>query len=72
MENIKSTLEKYGSSLDKVVKCTVMLADIREWVDMNSVYITYFPTHKPSRSAFGTNGLAMGARVEIECWAIVE
>jgi reactive intermediate/imine deaminase len=72
MENIKSTLEKYGSSLDQVVKCTVMLADISEWGAMNEVYVTYFPNHKPARSAFGTSGLARGARLEIECWATVK
>jgi len=72
MENIKHTLEKYGSSLDKVVKCTVMLADIQEWQAMNKVYITYFPNHLPARSAFGTSGLAAGARLEIECWATIK
>jgi len=72
MENIMRTLEKYGSSLDQVVKCTVMLADISEWSAMNEVYVTYFPNHKPARSAFGTSGLALGARLEIECWATVK
>jgi reactive intermediate/imine deaminase len=72
MENIKRTLEKYGSSMNRVVKCTVMLADISEWAEMNEVYVTYFPNHKPARSAFGTSGLAMGARLEIECWAVVK
>lgn len=72
MENIKRTLEKYGSSMDQVFKCTVMLADISEWSDMNEVYLTYFPDHKPARSAFGTSGLAMDARLEIECWALVK
>ena len=72
MENIKSTLEKYGSSMDQVIKCTVMLADISEWAEMNEVYVTYFPDHKPARSAFGTSGLALGARLEIECWAVVK
>lgn len=72
MENIKRTLEKYGSSLDQVVKCSVMLADISEWSAMNEVYVTYFPDHKPARSAFGTSGLALGARLEIECWALVK
>ena len=72
MENIKRTLEMYGSSLDKVVKCTVMLADIRDYADMNAVYVTYFPEHLPARSTFGASGLAFGARVEIECWTIVE
>ena len=69
MENIKASLEKYGSSLDQVVKCTVFLADIAEWGAMNEVYVTYFPTHKPARSALGASGLALNARVEIECLA---
>ncbi|MEJ7810115.1 MAG: alpha/beta hydrolase-fold protein [Gemmatimonadaceae bacterium] len=70
MENIKDVLEKTGSSLDRVVKCTVMLADMREWDAMNVVYAGYFPRDKPARSALGANGLALGARVEIECWAL--
>jgi len=72
MENIKATLEKYGSSMDEVVKCTVMLADIEEWSAMNEVYRTFFPGHKPARSAFGTSGLALNSRVEIECMATVQ
>lgn len=71
MENIKDVLQRSGSSMDRVVKCTVMLADMREWDRMNAVYATYFPTNKPARSAIGANGLALGARVEIECWATV-
>lgn len=72
MDNMKRTLEKYGSSLDQVVKCTVIMADISEWSAMNEVYVTYFPDHKPARSAFGTSGLALGARLEIECWALIK
>ncbi len=72
MENIKATLEKYGSSMNRVVKCTVMLADVAEWGAMNQIYVTYFPDHKPARSAFGASGLALGARVEIECWATLK
>lgn len=71
LENIKDVLEKTGSSMDRVVKCTVMLADMREWDRMNVVYAAYFPKNKPARSALGANGLALGARVEIECWATV-
>jgi 2-iminobutanoate/2-iminopropanoate deaminase len=71
MENIKATLERHGSSLDHVVKVTVMLADMGEWAKMNQVYVTYFPTHLPARSAFGTTGLAFDARVEIECVAVL-
>jgi 2-iminobutanoate/2-iminopropanoate deaminase len=70
MENIRRVLEGNGSSLDQVVKCTVMLADMSEWSAMNEVYVTYFAKDRlPARSALGANGLALGARVEIECWA---
>jgi len=69
MQNIKATLERYGSSMDNVAKCTVFLADMAEWSRMNSVYVTFFPNHKPARSALGASGLALGARVEIECIA---
>ncbi len=69
LENIKETLEKYGATMDDVVKCTVMLADIDEWPAMNEVYATFFPNNKPARSAFAGSGLALGARVEIECMA---
>lgn len=71
LENIKATLEKHGSSLAEVVKCTVFLADIKEWAAMNEIYITYFPTSPPARSAVGNSGLVMGARIEIECMATV-
>lgn len=72
LENIKATLEKHGSSMAEVVKCTVFLADINEWAAMNEVYVTYFPTNPPARSALGSSGLALGARTEIECIATVK
>ena len=72
LENIKAALERNGSSLDNVVKCTAMLADMSEWPAMNEVYATYFPKHFPARSAFGTTGLALGARMELECMATVD
>ncbi len=71
MENIKDALERYGSSMNQVVKCTVFLADIAEWSAMNEVYVTFFLEHRPARSALGSSGLAIGARVEIECMATV-
>jgi len=71
LENIKAVLERHGSSMSRVVKCTVMLADMGEWGAMNEVYAEFFPINKPARSAFGTSGLAAGARVEIECMAAV-
>lgn len=69
MENIKAILERNGSSLDQIVKCTVMIADIAEWPKFNEVYVTYFPGHKPARSAFAAAGIAFNGRVEVECWA---
>ncbi|MEP7088137.1 MAG: Rid family hydrolase [Gemmatimonadota bacterium] len=69
LENIKRVLAANGSSMDDVVKCTAMLADIKEWAGMNEVYVTYFPKHLPARSAFATNGLVLGGRIELECMA---
>jgi 2-iminobutanoate/2-iminopropanoate deaminase len=69
LTNIASILERHGSSMDRVVKCTAMLADMSEWAAMNQVYVSFFPTHRPARSAFGTSGLALGARMELECMA---
>ncbi len=71
LENISQTLETFGSSMDKVVKCTVFLADISEWGAMNEVYTTFFP-NKPARSALGASGLAFDARTEIECIAVID
>ena len=71
MKNIESVLLKLGSSMDKVFKCTCMLSDISEWSQMSEEYIKFFRDNKrPSRSAFAGTGLALGAKVEIECWAI--
>lgn len=70
MENIRATLEAAGSSMDQLVKCTVFMADMDEWASMNEVYRTFFKT-PPARSAFAANGLALDARVEIECIAVV-
>lgn len=71
MTNIQRILEANGSALDRIVKCTVMMADMAEWPKLNEIYVTYFPGPKPARSAFGATGLALDARVEIECWATV-
>jgi len=69
--NMKAILERHGSSLDRVVKCTVMMADMKEWPAMNAVYVQHFTEHLPARSAFGASALALGGRVEIECIATV-
>ena len=69
MQNIQNSLAAHGYGLDDLVKCSAMLADMSEWPAFNDVYKTFFKVHYPARSAFGANGLALGARVEIECIA---
>jgi len=72
MENIGAVLKVNGLSFDDVFKCTVMMADMRLWGEFNKVYVEYFkPGRLPARSAFGCNGLALGAAVELEAWAYV-
>jgi 2-iminobutanoate/2-iminopropanoate deaminase len=70
MDNIAATLKSAGLGWGDVVKCTVMLDDMKDWPAFNAVYRTYFPDNKfPARSAFGADGLALGALVEVECIA---
>ena len=72
LENISATLQRHGSSLQQLVKCTIFLADIKEWPQMNEVYKTFFRGHFPARSALAGSGLALGARVEMECIAVLQ
>ncbi|MBV8636028.1 MAG: RidA family protein [Burkholderiaceae bacterium] len=70
LQNIRTALQAQGLDLQHLVRCTVMLADIGEWNEFNEVYREFFGSiPMPARSAFGANGLALGARVEIECTA---
>ncbi|GJM11813.1 MAG: hypothetical protein DHS20C12_02160 [Pseudohongiella sp.] len=68
LEAIEDALERFGSSMDKVVKCTVFLVDMAEWGAMNEVYAEFFPENKPARTAVGIS-LGGDTRVEIECIA---
>lgn len=70
MDNIGGVLKSAGLSWGDVVKCTVMLDNMADWPAFNRVYVTYFPDGKfPARSAFGADGLALGALLEVECLA---
>jgi 2-iminobutanoate/2-iminopropanoate deaminase len=71
LENVRAILERNGSGLARIVKCTAFLADMDEWPRMNAVYRTFFPEGLPARSALGVDGLAFGARIELECIAAV-
>lgn len=71
LENIKAVLEAGGSSLDKVLKCTVFLTNIADFQAMNEVYHTYFPTNPPARSTIAVKDLPAESPAEIECIAYV-
>jgi reactive intermediate/imine deaminase len=72
MKNIQQALDQYGSSITRVAKCTVFLADMAEWAEMNRAYRSFFPRNPPARSAVEVAGLALNARVEIECIAAMK
>ena len=69
MDNIKAILAAHGYTMKDLVKCTVMLADMSDWPAFNTIYKSYFEPPYPARSAFGASGLALGARVEVDCIA---
>ena len=70
MNNIKTILKAHNLTMKNVVKCTVMLADMADWPAFNEVYQSFFSKPYPARSAFGTNGLGLGAKTEVECMAV--
>jgi len=70
LDNLAAVLDAAGSGLDRVVKCTVFLADFAEFAAMNEVYAQRFGQHRPARSTVGTTALPKGARIEIECIAV--
>ena len=71
LNNIKMILNDLGSNSDNIFKCLCMLEDINDYNEMNSAYTTFFNSRNnlPSRSTFAGSGLALGAKIEIECWA---
>ena len=68
MKNIGAVLQEHELDYSDIVKCTLMLADIDDWPEANEAYKPFFKTF-PTRSAFATNGLALDAKVEVECLA---
>jgi len=71
LENLKTVLEAAGSSLDKVLKCTVFLTDITNFQALNEVYHSYFPANPPARTTIAAKDLPGESPVEIECIAYV-
>jgi 2-iminobutanoate/2-iminopropanoate deaminase len=70
-ENIRLTLGAHALTLKDVVRVQIMLADMSDWPQFNEIYREYFAEPWPARSAFGANGLALNARVEIEAFAVI-
>ena len=70
--NLKAVLEAAGSSLDQVVKTTVFMKDMNDFVAMNEVYASHFGEHKPARSAVEVARLPKDVKIEIEVIAIVK
>ncbi len=70
--NLKAVLEAAGSSLDNVVKTTVFMKDMNDFVAMNEVYASHFGEHKPARSAVEVARLPKDVKVEIEVIAVVK
>ena len=69
MANMGAILKESGSSFDKVVKTTILLADIADFKEVNEIYAKFFPNRKPARATFAVKDLPLGARVEIDCIA---
>jgi len=70
--NLKAVLEAAGTSLENVVKTTVFMKDMNDFVAMNDVYASHFGEHKPARSAVEVARLPKDVKVEIEVIAIVK
>lgn len=68
--NMRAILEAAGSSMDKVVKCTVLLDDIADYPEVNKAYAVFFPNDAPARAAYAVGKLPLGALVEIEAIAL--
>ena len=71
LDNLKTVLEVAGSSMDKVLKCTVFLTDIADFAAMNAAYHSYFPANPPARTTVAVKDLPGASPVEIECIAYV-
>ena len=72
LKNLEAVLKKAGSGLDRVVKTTVLLTTMDDFVPMNEVYAEVFGDHRPARAAFAAVGLPKGALVEIEAIALAD
>jgi 2-iminobutanoate/2-iminopropanoate deaminase len=72
LRNLSAILDAAGTSLERVVKTTVFLADMADFAAVNEVYASHFSTPYPARSTVAVKTLPKDALVEIEAVALVE
>ena len=70
MKNIFRGLKKYSTSPEKIVKCTIFLANMNEWGAINLAYIEALGSHRPAQSALDAIGLTLNSKVEVTCISI--
>lgn len=70
LENMKNIIESAGSDMASVMKCTILLADMASFAEVNSIYAEYFPNNPPARATFAVLGLPLGALIEIDAICI--
>jgi 2-iminobutanoate/2-iminopropanoate deaminase len=72
LENLKAVIEAGGTTMERVIKTTVFLQDMNDFVEFNGIYAEYFGEESaPARSTIQVAALPIGARIEIECVAAV-
>lgn len=71
LTNLAANLQRAGATVDDVVQCTVFIADMADFAAMNAVYIPFFTKHRPARTTVAVNGMALDARIEIQCVAVI-
>ena len=70
LRNISAILQADGLELENVIKTTVYLSDLNDFVQMNQIYEKYFSKNKPARACVQVAALPKGAKIEIEAIAI--
>jgi len=69
LSNMKAIIEAAGSSMSKVLKCTILLTDMAHFAEMNAAYEAFFPSEPPARICYQVTALPKGALLEIDCIA---
>ena len=68
--NLKEVLKACNSSLSEVLKVSLYLSDMEDFVKVNTIYAKHFGDHKPARVAMAVKTLPKNVKIEIECISI--